>query len=76
MESHKNKRCERCNSNFECLVNDIAHCDCQKVTITEDVKQFIRQEYNDCLCISCLLEIQKELSKKIDFNKKEPIHFQ
>ncbi|MBR1928577.1 MAG: cysteine-rich CWC family protein [Paludibacteraceae bacterium] len=51
------KKCPRCGKEFECLHDgDISRCECSKVYLTSEALKRIRNDYNDCLCINCLLE--------------------
>ncbi len=61
------KKCLRCGEVFECNHDDINNCQCASVILTPQQKKLIRQNYNDCLCHSCLQEIadEKKSIKKI-----------
>lgn len=52
------KKCPRCNSTFECQHS--SNCWCSKYTIPDNVKVYLKANYNDCLCENCLNAIIKE----------------
>ncbi len=54
------KECPRCQRAFECKNDNILECDCVKVVISKETYDYISQKYDDCLCINCLKEIEKE----------------
>lgn len=54
-----NKTCNRCNALFVCNADDIAHCQCQQVSLTDSDRHFISTQFNDCLCLNCLVEINQ-----------------
>lgn len=56
--------CPRCQQPFQCKVDDIAHCDCQQVTLTYEQTQQLRQlslnKYGgQCLCNTCIKSLIK-----------------
>ncbi|HVI45910.1 MAG TPA: cysteine-rich CWC family protein [Chitinophaga sp.] len=58
MASHETVSCPRCGRSFECRVGTILRCQCQEVTLTEEERIFIRQQYTGCLCADCLREMK------------------
>jgi len=72
MNKHELKYCPRCNYVFECRVNSIENypqpasqvkreaCQCVGISLSGDERIFISEQYNDCLCISCLKELKEE----------------
>lgn len=68
------KTCPRCTKNFECKVENIAACHCSSITLATEEQGFISKNYSDCLCNSCLKEIQQSLSKEDGEHLQEPIH--
>jgi len=54
MCQHETKQCGRCHTPFECKVGNILECQCYGVSLTEEQKDYIDNNYNDCLCRSCL----------------------
>lgn len=67
MPLHEQKNCPRCNQLFECKVGDIAHCQCSAVQLSLEVHMFIDSKYHDCLCLSCL----QNLNNKYNFFKEK-----
>ena len=62
MASHETITCPRCQCSFECRVNAILRCQCQDVTLTEEMRYFIQQQYSGCLCVDCLRDIKAAFS--------------
>lgn len=56
---HEIKHCPRCGRQFECKVNDVAHCQCSEVTLSNEVREFLTKTYYGCLCKYCLSELNK-----------------
>ena len=54
------KICPRCKNAFECREDNITKCTCSKIDIPNDVYEYIKEKYSDCLCIKCLKEIKME----------------
>lgn len=50
------KNCSKCGNEFECKVDEIQNCHCQKVKITKEKLIQLGKEYSDCLCEVCLKE--------------------
>jgi hypothetical protein len=59
---HEPKVCPRCNKEFVCKVNRVHNCDCMTIHLNKKKTEFIGETYNDCLCISCLIEIKKHIN--------------
>jgi hypothetical protein len=70
MSSHEIKNCPRCNREFECKPGNIAQCQCYGVNISVELKAYIEQRYNDCLCSNCL----DSLSRELNFFKEKYIY--
>jgi len=64
MSLHESKSCARCQSPFECKVGNIAQCQCSGISLSDEEKTWVAANYVDCLCRSCLLEIQREFRRK------------
>lgn len=62
MCQHETKYCPRCMSIFECKPGNIVHCQCYGITLTSELRIYIEQRYNDCLCSSCLEYLSVELN--------------
>jgi hypothetical protein len=63
------KFCPRCHSILECLGSDILKCPCASLQLSSDTKQYLSKTRYDCLCNSCLIELDNlvEESKKSTF---------
>lgn len=62
MKSDKLKTCPNCNRNFEC--NHSANCWCSSILIQEDILNFLKRNFNDCLCEKCLHKLILKREKK------------
>ena len=60
MCSHEEKKCPRCGETFECKPGSIMQCQCSSIQFTEAERMYVESEFNDCLCINCLVFLQKE----------------
>jgi ribosomal protein L34E len=49
--------CDHCNAPFECKPNDIKKCHCSTVFLSKQTEALIQKNYNGCLCIKCLTEL-------------------
>ncbi|MBS0026919.1 cysteine-rich CWC family protein [Chitinophaga sp. 22321] len=58
MASHETITCPRCQRTFECRVGSILRCQCQEVTLSEEERYFIQQQYRGCLCADCLRDMK------------------
>ena len=52
------KKCPRCNKEFECRHS--ADCWCSKYTLTDNIREFLKNNYENCLCENCLKIIIEE----------------
>jgi len=59
MSSHETKICPRCKLTFECKPGNITQCQCFGITVKPELKAFLEQRYNDCLCRDCLNYLQQ-----------------
>ncbi len=57
---HESKKCERCNSIFECKAGTIMQCQCYAVRLTLEERVYVENRFSDCLCINCLQELKNE----------------
>ncbi len=65
MPANKNSKepnnvCEACGSNFLCEANNIEICFCNKIVLTPEVHQHIKNKFKLCLCESCLLKLKTD----------------
>lgn len=58
MSKHEIKSCPRCGIEFECKPGNITQCQCFTVNLTLDQQTYIKSQYEDCLCVSCLKELK------------------
>jgi len=54
MCQHEIKQCPRCKHDFECKLNNVLHCQCNGISLTEAQREMIADKYRDCLCADCL----------------------
>ena len=69
MNTHELKYCPRCHSTFECKVGNVLLCQCNKINLNVMEKEYLSNNYNDCLCVNCMEEIK--LILKNTFTKEE-----
>ena len=60
MYQHETKNCPRCNKPFECKADYITQCWCSDIELKPELKAWLEQRYNDCLCHDCLQYLQQE----------------
>ncbi|MFY7828170.1 MAG: cysteine-rich CWC family protein [Flectobacillus sp.] len=63
--------CPRCQQPFQCKVDEIAHCDCQQLTLnfeqTQQLRQLSLNQYQgQCLCNTCIKSLIKTHFKDHD----------
>lgn len=58
MPAGEEKKCPKCNNVFICTPHDILNCKCSTITLQKSESEYIKDLFNDCLCIHCLLEIK------------------
>jgi len=56
--SEANARCPRCGGGFHCGAQE-ASCDCAGVSLDDAMRETVRLNFEGCLCIACLRELQK-----------------
>lgn len=61
--SGKTKKCPKCGNSFVCNNQNISICACMEVPLDHVTRQKIAEQYNDCLCISCLKELVAETNE-------------
>jgi hypothetical protein len=52
------KICERCGTPFKCYHDDVLNCHCALIALDAQQREYIGQNYDDCLCHACLQEIK------------------
>jgi len=50
------KICPRCSSSFVCRVDRTDLCHCTHIYLLSGVRDYIKENYGDCLCPQCLKE--------------------
>jgi hypothetical protein len=60
MCKHEDKYCPRCNAVFECKAGSIALCQCSTIQLSVEERAYVEIKFEDCLCIDCLVALQKE----------------
>jgi hypothetical protein len=53
-----NARCPRCGGGFHCGANE-SSCDCAAVALDNATRDALRLNYEGCLCLACLRELQE-----------------
>lgn len=78
----KIKICQRCQTSFDCRMDDIENCQCNSIDICEAGNYFLKKTKYDCLCKNCLADINRmaEFAKNQAFpshsgNLQEGLHF-
>jgi hypothetical protein len=61
MSYPETKNCPKCRKPFECNPGNITLCQCNGIELTAELRAYIEQRYNDCLCRDCLQYLQQEL---------------
>ncbi|POY37332.1 hypothetical protein C3K47_06085 [Solitalea longa] len=74
MAAHEINTCPRCNSSFECKAGSITQCQCYGLTFTAEEKDLVADNYTDCLCRKCLLELKREAKYRSLTEKKEQMN--
>ena len=74
MCQHETKLCGRGEQSFECKVGNILECQCYGVSMSDEEKKFIADNYNDCLCRRCLEDIKTEFRQDVIGRKLYRIH--
>lgn len=59
MCGHKGNDCPCCKQPFECKTGSILHCQCSRVKLTAAERDFISEQYDDCLCSKCLFTMKE-----------------
>ncbi|MFC1588830.1 cysteine-rich CWC family protein [Pseudomonadota bacterium] len=54
------KTCPRCKLSFECKTDDVTNCQCASVKLNQSQRDYIFQQFDDCLCASCLEQLRDE----------------
>lgn len=60
---HENKICPHCLRIFECKVGSISLCQCTKVNLSLEEREYLATRYADCLCYQCMETLAFEFRK-------------
>lgn len=69
MPNHESVTCPRCQKSFECKVGTINLCHCSEARLTQAQRDYVSQNWNECLCAACLVEIKKLMPTKTGSNQ-------
>jgi hypothetical protein len=50
--------CPRCGGTFHCGAKDATPCPCSTLTLAASTLAALRAQYNGCLCLACLAQLQ------------------
>jgi hypothetical protein len=62
MPKHEKKQCPRCLAEFECKTGSILLCQCSKIEMTAEQLEYSNTQFEDCLCLACLKDLQTEFN--------------
>jgi len=82
MNKHEIKKCPRCKASLECKQGNVAHCQCSQVEISGATKEYLKKTQYDCLCKSCLSELNHmvKMTERYEFTNSpnllvEKLHY-
>lgn len=55
------KICPRCKASFECRHDNLMECHCINVRLDARQLKYLADNFDDCLCNSCLKDIGKRI---------------
>lgn len=73
MCKHETKYCPRCTESFECKVGSIDLCQCSTVQFDSSEIEFMKQNYDDCICVSCMQKVSTEYKNQLYRGKLKSI---
>ncbi|RYY11406.1 MAG: hypothetical protein EOO04_35285 [Chitinophagaceae bacterium] len=56
------KQCERCGREFQCMPGKISECRCSQVQLSHEERIFLKNEFSDCLCNTCLHDLKTKFA--------------
>jgi len=62
MPKHEIKTCPHCQKTFECKSGDIVNCQCETEILTQQHRDYISRQYDDCLCANCMRAMRSEFN--------------
>ncbi|EOQ97748.1 cysteine-rich CWC [Leptospira wolbachii serovar Codice str. CDC] len=60
LPKHEEKICPNCSRIFECKVGSISLCQCTKVTLSLEERDYLALQFADCLCYQCMEKLAFE----------------
>ena len=60
------KTCPRCRGPLSCNAEDVSNCACSAIRLSAEQQAAIGRRWTDCLCPSCLGELQQREAEEID----------
>jgi len=57
VSKYEHHTCPRCDADFECKVNNPAHCQCAGIALSTPLVDRLFAHWPDCLCADCLREL-------------------
>ena len=66
MSNQEPAKCPRCLHAFDCKADAIQQCHCSAVQLSPYQRQYVAQNWKDCLCAKCLTEIKQTVPKNTD----------
>jgi hypothetical protein len=54
------KSCPRCHLAFECRADAIHLCQCSSITLSQEERSYISEQFDDCLCTRCMTDMKEE----------------
>lgn len=58
------KICPKCGAAFVCKHDDILNCQCSQIALNRDQLDYIKANFDSCLCQNCLKEIKIKIFTK------------
>lgn len=68
MTKHEMISCERCGTRIECRANTYSRCQCNAVHLSAKEVEHIAENYEGCLCASCLNTLKAEYQLLAELN--------
>jgi len=68
MPKHEIISCERCSARIECKANSYIQCQCSRVTLNLNEVQYVSENFDGCLCATCLVKMKNEYLRLMHAN--------
>lgn len=62
------KICPQCQDEFACNTLSIENCDCSTIILNTNAQAILKDNFTDCLCISCLQKLNSPTADISQFN--------